>query len=87
MAKNILWFLLLALIFALAVPGCATSSAPKSGRQADGSIVVVIPADKAKLCVGEGGCGLFSAARIAEIQQEAYESGADASCKKNRMQL
>lgn len=55
MAKNILWFLLLALIFALAVPGCATSSAPKSGRQADGSIVVVIPADKAKLCVGEGG--------------------------------
>ena len=83
----VLWHLLTALIFATALPGCIVPIEITPGPQADGSVVVVVPLDKVKACAAEGGCGIFSTARIAEMQQEAFAAGARVMCKRKEVML
>lgn len=65
--KHILWLATLALILALALPGCSTTPAGKAVYERDGTATVTVAASRVANCRANGGCGLYSRNELIEL--------------------
>lgn len=78
--RTLFWLACLALIFALALPGCTTPTKGTATEAADGTVIVVVSAARVATCRANGGCGLYSQKELLKLAEAAAEVGARQSC-------
>ena len=76
--NNFLWFLVVVLILALALPGCATKGT--ASAMSDGTMTVTVSAARVANCKANGGCGLYSRNELLQMIDAALEEGARQVC-------
>lgn len=76
--RTLFWLLCLALIFALALPGCTTPGS--ATPQGDGTMTVTVSAARVANCKAHGGCGLYSRDELLQMIKEAAEAGTRQTC-------
>ena len=78
--RALFWLACLALILALALPGCAAPVKGTATGNSDGTITITVSAARVANCKANGGCGLFSRKELLDMVEAAAEAGMRQTC-------